>query len=248
MKISVITVTLNNSIALEKTIKSVMEQTYSDIEHIIIDGGSIDGSLAIIKRWQQRFPDKIKYVSEADSGVYNAINKGIALATGDIIGLLHGNDFFSSDGILAQMVEKMNETKAPMIYGDIHYINPQDGNTVRNYSARDFSPEMLRKGIAPPHPSLYLRREIFKRHGVYKEDYRVAADFEMFVRLMLVNDVKAVYLPADMVTMTTGGLSTRLRHRLITNTAEKYRALKENGIKTNLFTLLMRYFYILKNK
>lgn len=245
MKISVITATRNNAATLEATIKSVMQQTYNDIELIIVDGASTDNSLETIASWQQLHPDKIKYVSEPDSGVYNAINKGIKMANGDIIGTLHGNDTFASSDILLQVAQAMSNSDIDFVYGDISYRD-KAGKKVRYYSSADYNKSMLRYGIAPPHPSLYARKEVFDTIGLYKENYLIAADFDFFIRLIAVNNRPSQYLPLEMVTMSMGGLSTTLRHRIFTNNREKYRALRENGIRVCPLSLLKRYFYIYK--
>lgn len=244
MKITIITATRNNGATLNETINSVISQTHTDIDYIIIDGNSTDNSLDIIKQWQARYPDKIRYISESDNGVYNAINKGINLAKGEIIGLLHGNDYFSSSNILSQVAERFKSAQTDMIYGDINFVNKK-GKCVRHYSSKNFTPQMLNIGIAPPHPSLYLRKNIHEKYGNYKEDYIVGADFELFIRLMLVYNIKGEYLPLNMVTMRTGGLSTQLKNRIFTNNKEKLRALKENGIQASFFSLLKRYKYYL---
>ena len=246
MKITIITVTKNNATTLEKTIKSVADQTYDDIDYIIVDGASSDESINIIKKWVSLYPNKIRYVSEPDSGVYSALNKGIAMADGDIIGILHGNDSFSSNDVVERVATIMRDKDIPFVYGDIHYIG-KDGEMVRYYSSENFDCSMLKIGIAPPHPSFYVRKSILDNYGVYRDDYLIGADFEMFVRLMLVNKLSGVYIPMDMVTMTTGGLSTRLYHQIITNNREKYRALKENSIAFCSILLLKRYLYNLKS-
>ena len=244
MKITIITATKNNGKTLNETINSVISQTHKDIDYIIIDGNSTDNSLDIIKQWQAKYPDKIRFISEADNGVYHAINKGINLAEGEIIGLLHGNDFFSSTDILSQVAKKFISSNAEMIYGDVHFINKQ-GKCIRRYSSKDFTPSLLNIGIAPPHPSLYLKKHIYNKYGKYKENFIVGADFEFFVRLMLVHNISGEYLPINMVTMRTGGLSTQLKNRIYTNNKEKLRALNENGINASFFNLLKRYKYYL---
>ena len=215
---------------------------------IFIDGASDDGSLDIIKDYTSRYPDKIKYLSESDSGVYNAINKGVRLATGEVVGLLHGNDTFSSSTIVEQVAKAMVGRDIPFIYGDVKYTHVGSEKVVRYYSAADFIPEKLLQGIAPPHPSLYMRRELFDKYGFYKEDYLIGADFDMFLRLMIVNRLYGKYLPLDMVTMTIGGLSTQLYHRIFTNNREKYRALKENSCKVSVYLLIKRYLYTFKTQ
>lgn len=246
MKISVITATRNNAATLEATIQSVMKQTHTDIDHIIIDGASTDNSIDIIHRWAALYPERIRYISEPDNGVYNAINKGIRMAKGDIIGILHGNDRFSSPDILSKINDSFSSPDVNFIYGDIHYINPRTGKTGRHYSAARFTPSSLLDGIAPPHPTLYMRSCIYHSIDLYKEDYLIAADFDMFIRLCLINKIPGTYLPIDMVEMTTGGLSTRLYHRIFTNNQEKLRALRENSLKTCPFSILKRYLYTLK--
>lgn len=245
MKISVITATLNNGVTLEATIKSVMQQTHNDVELIIVDGASTDNSVEIISRWQQLYPNKIRFVSEPDNGVYNAINKGLKMASGEVIGVLHGNDTFSSPHVLAQVAHAMNNDNIDFVFGDISYRD-KAGKIVRYYSSAGYDKSMLRYGIAPPHPSLYVRKKTFDSIGLYKENYLIAADFDFFIRLMTVSDLPSQYLPIDMVTMSMGGLSTTLRHRIFTNNREKYRALRENGIKVCPLSLLKRYFYIYK--
>lgn len=248
MKMSIITVTRNNKATIAATIESVISQSYQNIEYIIIDGASDDGSLDIIKDYTSRYPDKIKYLSEPDSGVYNAINKGVRLATGEVVGLLHGNDTFSSSTIVEQVAKVMVGRDIPFIYGDVKYTHVGSEKVVRYYSAADFTSEKLLQGIAPPHPSLYMRRELFDKHGFYKEDYLIGSDFDMFLRLMIVNRLYGKYIPLDMVTMTIGGLSTQLYHRIFTNNREKYRALKENSCKVSVYLLIKRYLYTFKTQ
>lgn len=247
MKVSIITATRNNAATIEATIKSVLSQTHSDIEYIIIDGASTDGSLKIIQHYAQLYPHTIKYVSEPDNGVYNALNKGIKLSTGEIVGLLHGNDQFSSPTVIEKVVNAMGNNSIPFVYGDVKYTQVNSDKVIRYYSSAQFDTSMLLSGIAPPHPSLYMRRELFDAYGLYKEDYLIGADFDMFLRLMIKNNLKGKYLPLDMVTMTTGGLSTRLYHQIFTNNREKYRALKENSCNVSVFLLLKRYLCTLKS-
>lgn len=246
MKITIITVTRNNVATIAKTIESVVAQTHRDIEYIIVDGASDDGSLEVIKEYALRYESMIKYVSEADSGVYNALNKGIRMSTGEVVGLLHGNDYLSSPEVVSRVVEAMEDGDVPFVYGDVKYTRVGGEKVVRYYSSADFTTEKLLQGIAPPHPSLYMRRELFETYGFYKEDYLIGADFDMFLRLIVVNNLKGKYLPLDMVTMTLGGLSTQFYHRIFTNNREKYRALKENSCKVSVYLLIKRYLYTLK--
>lgn len=247
MKVTIITATRNNVATIATTIKSVISQTHCDIEYIIIDGASTDGSLEIIQHYARQYPHIIKYVSEPDNGVYNALNKGIRISTGEIVGLLHGNDKFSSHTIVEEVVNAMQDNSVPFVYGDVKYTRVNSDKVIRYYSSAQFTTQTLLNGIAPPHPSLYMRRELFDTYGLYQEDYLIGADFDMFLRLMIKNNLKGKYLPIDMVTMTTGGLSTRLYHQIFTNNREKYRALKENSCNVSAFLLLKRYLCTLKS-
>lgn len=247
MKFSIITATRNNVATLSATIESVLLQKNVEIEYIIVDGASNDGSLDVIKKYAHKYPQIIRFISEPDNGVYSAINKGIKMATGDIVGLLHGNDTYSSSEILSQINEAMQSGDVPFVFGDVKYTKVGSDRVVRYYSSARFEVSDLLQGIAPPHPSLYMRRELFKKYGLYKEDYLIGADFDMFLRLMVVNKLQGKYLALDMVTMTTGGLSTRLYHQIFTNNREKCRALRENSCNVSLFLLLKRYLCTLKS-
>lgn len=246
MKISIITVTLNAGQLLDITVNSVMKQSHPDIDYIIVDGASTDNSLEKAHTLAGLHPNRIRIISEPDNGIYEAINKGISIARGEIIGLLHAGDRFSSDTILEEIDSAMSRYDCPFIYGDVHYTNISRTKTTRKYTSLNFRKELLLRGFAPPHPSFYARREIFRKYGFYKENYMIGADFEMFVRLMLINNIEGRYLPLDMVEMAPNGLSAKLRHRLITNNIEKYRALRENSIKICRFSLLLRYLHIFK--
>ena len=161
----------------------------------------------------------------------------------EIVGTLHGNDRFTGGDVLAKVVEAFEENSdIDVVFGDVHFENKK-GTIVRQYSSAAFTPEKLLIGIAPPHPSLYVRRSVFDRFGFYKEDYLIGADFDMFLRLLYVNKVGYLRLGIDMVAMSLGGLSTQLFHRIVTNNREKYRALRENGVNVSRFALLKRYFY-----
>lgn len=245
MKISIITVVKNNCKTISETLESVLNQTYTDYEYIIIDGGSDDGTLDIIKKWSLKFDGKMKYYSSPDTGVYNAMNKGITLAEGDVIGLLHADDFYTDKNVLKSIADNMAEKWVDLVYGDICFVNNRDKTKVtRYYSARKFTPDKLRYGFAPPHPSLYCRKELYRRYGLYKENYIIAADFEMFVRFFRHSKVLSKYIPLNMVTMRKGGISTSWKHILSTNIKEKLRALRENNMRASVFLLVRKLIYV----
>ena len=238
MKVTVITVTYNSGKTIEDTMKSVQAQTYPDIEHIIIDGASTDNTLEIVRK----FPHVTKIVSEKDTGMFNAINKGIIHSTGSIVGILNSDDFFTDNTI----VEKVAHAFTPDLHaliGDIAFVqSPNLTRIVRYYSSKNWKPSWFRWGFMPPHPSFYLRRECFEVNGLYKEDYRISADYELMIRMLYNAKYKYKYLPLNMVTMRLGGMSTRnIKARYILN-KEIIRACKENGIYTNMLMLSLKYF------
>ncbi|MBQ7211826.1 MAG: glycosyltransferase [Muribaculaceae bacterium] len=242
MKATIITATRNDAPTIRSTMLSVLEQSHADIDYIVVDGMSTDGASDIIDSISLT-DHRVRVVHERDNGVYQAINKGITLSEGEIVGTLHGNDRFTGGDVLAKVVEAFEENSdIDVVFGDVHFENKK-GTIVRQYSSADFTPEKLLIGIAPPHPSLYVRRSVFDRFGFYKEDYLIGADFDMFLRLLYVNKVGYLRLGIDMVAMSLGGLSTQLFHRIVTNNREKYRALRENGVNVSRFALLKRYFY-----
>ena len=184
IKVSIVTVAYNSVKTLTDTIKSVLGQTYDNIEYIIIDGASNDGTLDIIKEYEQMFGGRFRWISEKDNGIYDAMNKGIQMATGDVIGILNSDDFFTSDDVIQRMVSSFEDPQLDAIYGDIHFIRDgQPDKCVRYYSSKPFRPLWLRFGYMPAHPSFYCRKEVFRKAGLYKTDYEIGADYEMMVRV-----------------------------------------------------------------
>lgn len=239
MKISIITASFNSSSTIEACVASINQQTYPDIEHIIIDGGSKDNTLEIINSIANRVSI---IISEPDKGIYDAMNKGIKLATGDIIGILNSDDFFTSDDVITKIVSAFKTNTIDGVYGDICFVNPLNLNkVVRYYSAKWFTTTLFRFGFMPPHPSFYVRRECYKELGLYKTDYKIAADYELLIRYLKVNKLKTHYLNFCVVTMRTGGDSTRnLKSNWILN-KEIVRGCRENGIYTNMMILSLKY-------
>ena len=244
MRISVITATYNSGRTIGDTLESVLRQTYSDVELIVVDGASRDDTMDVVRRYEPRFGGRLRWTSEPDRGIYDAMNKGIARATGNVIGILNSDDFYTSDTVLERVAEAMQGDDVDAVYGDIHYVRDGDlRRCVRYYSSRPFRRWMMRLGFMPAHPSFYCRREVYERCGTFDTTYRVAADFENLLRLIYVNRIKTRYLPVDFVTMRTGGASTSglSSHRQIMR--DHLRALRSNGVWSCTPLLGLRYIY-----
>ena len=214
MKISVITATWNSGKTVQDTIDSVLKQRYRNVEHVIKDGGSIkDDTVEIIKRNEPRYAEcgkSVRWISEKDGGIYDAMNTGVEMATGDVIGILNSDDFYTSDDVLQKVAEEFEkDPELEAVYGDIHFVKPEDlTKCTRYYSSKSFRPWLLRFGFMPAHPSFYVRREVYEKYGLYDLQFRTSSDFEWMVRLFAKHKIRAKYLPMDFVTMRDGGEST----------------------------------------
>lgn len=206
MKISIITSCFNRAATIRDAIESVLAQDYNNIEFIVVDGASTDGSLEIIREYEDRIST---IISEPDHGMYEAINKGIRVATGDVIGLLHSDDFFYDNGVVGRIVERMIWTRADFLYGDGLFVSPDDTNkVVRNWIGGNYRLWKVRHGWLPLHPTCYIRRDVMMRLGLYNESYKIAADSDLLVRYLLTGGLTVTYLNEYVVRMRTGGLST----------------------------------------
>lgn len=244
MTISIITATYNSGQTLTDTLESVLRQSYTDIDYVIVDGGSKDNTLDIIRRYEPRFEGRMRWISEPDKGIYDAMNKGIRMAAGDVVGLLNSDDFYTSNDVLEHVARALSDPNVDAIYGDIHYVNDDDlTHCVRYYSSRVFSRGLMRLGFMPAHPSFYCRRTIYEKYGLFDTSLRVAADFENLLRLIFVNRIRTKYIPEDFVTMRTGGASSSgmVSHKRILK--EHMVAYKQNGVYSNLFLEGLRYLY-----
>lgn len=228
MIVSIITATYNNKNTIEDTILSVLSQTYANIEYIIIDGKSTDGTLDIIEKYKNRI-DKI--ISEADKGMYDALNKGIKQASGDVIGFLHSDDFYADEQVIENIIETFKTQDTNSVYGDLEYVsatNPK--NTIRYWKAGSFNIKGLKKGWMPPHPTFYVRKEIYKKHGSFNLDYKIAADYDLMLRFLGKFKISTTYLPKVLVKMRWGGASNRNLGNIIQKSKEDYLILKRNNI------------------
>lgn len=239
MKVTVITVAFNAKNTIGETLDSVARQGHPDIEYIVVDGASTDGTLSVIKRHGQRVS---RLVSEPDHGIYDAMNKGLRLATGDVIGFLNADDVYADSGVLARVSANMEVEGLDALFGDAEFVSAEKPDRpLRRYRSERFRPGRIAWGWMPAHPTLFLRRELYERFGLFRTDYRIAGDFELVARMFHGDTLKYRYVPEVLVRMRTGGVSTAgWRNTLLLN-REVLRACRENGIATSLPKILSKY-------
>lgn len=239
MKISIVTVVFNNANTIKDAINSVLNQTYQDIEYIIIDGKSTDGTIEIIQSYGSKIS---KFVSEPDKGIYDAMNKGLKLATGDVVGILNSDDFYILNDVIEKVVKVFEEQQVESMFADLVYVKAEDiDKVVRYYDSSYFSLDKFAYGWMPAHPTFFIKREVYERYGYFKIDYKIAADYELLVRFLAKNGVSYYYLREPIIKMRIGGVSTRnLKSNFILN-QEILKACFENGIYSNWFMVLSKY-------
>jgi len=244
MKISVITVCFNSQATLQKAIDSVASQRGVEVEHIVIDGGSHDATVDIIQRNAKRLAH---FVSEPDNGVYHAMNKGLKLATGEIIAFLNSDDVYSHPKVLELVSRRMQEEALDALYGNVEFFHPGNPDrVVRTYDSGRFRPSRIGWGWMPAHPALFVRQSIYQRFGHFREDYKIAGDYEFVARIFKDRQMKSAHVDQVLVRMQTGGLSTAgLRATYLLN-REILQACRENGIRSNWFMVLSKYFLKLR--
>lgn len=245
MKISLITATYNSAETLRDTMQSVLNQTFKDVDYIIVDGGSKDSTIDIVKEFEPKFEGRLRWVSERDKGIYDAMNKGVRMAQGEIVGILNSDDFFASDHVL----ETVNDafTKNPTIdgvYADVRYVNWNDtSKTVRIFSGKDFKRDKLCWGMMPPHPSFYVKKECYDKFGLYSLNYPICADYDMFVKMIWEGNINTLYINDIFVNMRSGGTSSSgLKvHRKIMK--ERMRCVREHNLPSNFLKQTSRYIF-----
>ena len=239
MRVTVITACYNRAATIGGTIESVASQSHGDIEHIVVDGGSTDGTLEVIERHRASID---QLLPGPDRGIYDALNKGIAAATGSVIGVLHSDDFYAGKDVVRRVAEEMARRELDLLYGDVAYVHPRDlGRVVRVFSSRRFRPERIAWGWVPAHPALFVARRLFERFGPFNTDYRIAGDFEFMARIFARGEPRYAYVPEVLVTMRTGGISTQGWRSTLLGNREILRACRENGIRTNVLKILSKY-------
>ncbi len=249
MKISIITATYNSGSTVRDTIESVLAQTYKNIEHIIVDGASKDDTMAIVKEYEPRYEGRLRYISEPDKGIYDAMNKGIAMATGDVIGILNSDDFYTADIVLETIAEELNSSKVDAVYADVKYVDWNDtSKSVRYYSSKSFKRPLMRFGFMPAHPTWYCRREIYEKFGGFDPSYRIAADFENLLRVIFTHKITIKYIPMLCVTMREGGNSSSGISSTKQIIKDRLRAYKQNYVYSNILFEMMGYCYKIVEK
>ncbi|MDP2894012.1 MAG: glycosyltransferase family 2 protein [Sulfurimonas sp.] len=238
MKISIITVVWNNKKTIKDAIESVLGQTYKDIEYIIIDGASSDGTVDVVKC----YGDKIsKFVSEPDRGLYDAMNKGVALATGDVVGILNSDDFYIDNGVIERVMKEFEKSQVDSVFADLVYVKSDNLNkVVRYYDSSHFTPQRFAYGWMPAHPTFFVRRWVYEKYGLFRTDLKIAADFDILARFLYTYKISYSYMKEVLVKMRLGGVSTSLSSIWINN-IEQLRICRQNSIDTNIFKIISKY-------
>jgi len=241
MKVSIITVVFNNKATIADAVESVLGQTYHDIEYIVVDGGSTDGTVEVLKSYGSRIS---KFVSERDKGLYDAMNKGILMATGDIVGILNSDDLYRHAEVIKTVVDTFNKSNVDSVFGDMIYVqrdNPE--KIVRYYRSNNFKLEDFRKGMMPGHASFFVKKAFFEKFGIYNTNYKISADFDLLLRFLYVNRISYEYIPQVLIVMRMGGVSTRGLSSMLLMNKENLQICKLNNVKTNLLKIYSKYLY-----
>ena len=240
LKISVVTVCYNSAETIEKTIQSVFKQDYPNLEYIIIDGASTDNTLSIVDKYKSNIT---RIISEKDLGMYDALNKGIKLAIGDIVGIMNADDEFANNDVLSKIAHRFEQDyHLDIVFGDVKFLGAT-GKTIRYYSSAKWNPERFARGFMPAHPTFYCKTRHFREIGLYSLDFEIAADYELLIRFLKIHKLKYAYMPLLMVVMRKGGKSTKGLRSNFVITREIMKACKLNGIHTNYLALYSKYFF-----
>lgn len=237
-KISIITVSYNSAATIEDTIRSVTEQTYDNIEYIIVDGLSKDNTMEIVERYKDRIAT---VVSEKDDGIFFAFNKGVKLATGDVVGILNSDDFYTNNEVIAKLAQKFEETGADSVYGDLVYVDPDNTDKiVRYWQSRPYKRKLFEYGWMPPHPTFFCKRELYEKHGDFNTWMKISNDYEIVLRFLYKRHATAAYIPEVLIKMRAGGNSNgNLRKRYVANWEDR-KSWEVNDLKMPLFSMYLK--------
>ena len=238
MKVSVITAVFNGAKTIQDCIKSVSGQIYPNIEHIIIDGGSTDGTLEVIKRYTEK---RVNIVSEPDNGIYDALNKGIRQASGEVIGLLHSDDFYAHDRVIEKVADIFMKYNIDSCYGDLQYVDKNNPDKViRYWKSSQYRHGKFKYGWMPPHSTFFVKKEIYNKYGYFNTNFKIAADYELMLRFLEKHKISTYYTPEVFIKMRIGGTSNRNIKNLIIKSNEDYRAWKVNNLNGGFYTILLK--------
>lgn len=234
MKISIVTVTYNSTVTLRDTMESVLAQTYKEIEYIVVDGASKDGTVDIIREYEPKFEGRMRWVSEKDRGLYDAMNKGFRMAIGDVIGIINSDDLLAEPQAIEKVMNVFMQNKhTDAVYADLYYVAQHDtSKIIRNWVSGKQRP--FRYGWHPAHPTFYVKREIYQKYGLFDLDFKLAADFELMLRLIERYHIKAVYLQEPLVRMRLGGATSKNLKNIIKGNRECIQAFKKNELPVSI--------------
>ena len=243
MKISIITATFNSTKTIERCLKSVLQQTYSNVEYILVDGGSTDDTIDKVNFYlNKKNKQEYQIISEPDRGIYDALNKGISMAKGDIIGFVHSDDFLSDNNILFQIAEQFKgKDNIDGMYGDLQYVDKTSTEKIiRSWKSCDFNHKLIQSGWMPPHPTLYLKKEVYEKHGQFDLSFKIAGDYDFILRIFLDRKLMIKYLPVVITKMRIGGVSNANLKTILTKSKEDYLAMKRNNLRLPFLVLLKK--------
>lgn len=239
IKISVVTAVFNGEKTIAQAIESVLSQRYPAVESVVIDGASRDATLPILETYRPRIG---KLISEPDKGIYDALNKGIRHATGDVVGFLHADDLFEDEDVLARVAAAFEDPGVDAVYGDLVYVRHDNvEQIIRYWKSGSYDQAALARGWMPPHPTFYARRAVYERLGGFDTRYRIAADYDSILRFLAVGKIRAVYIPEVLVRMRAGGISNRSLRTILRKSREDYRAIRHNQLG-GLLTIIQKNF------